>query len=244
MAYQRILDLPAVLRRAGLEVIEHPGWRERGLDPGQRFEPDTLVWHHDASAVGDSPSVPQSMINRFLVGAAQFWVCAGCNGAHRVGAWHIIASGRAPHAGEVLPGMPDNFDSVGVETDHTTGEEWPAELLRSLRVGSAAIFAHWRVHPSKALHFHKSICSPPGRKVDPDGLNLSEERQRVSNLMLKPAPVIPPPPKPAPKLTRGARIDAALKELRAARDNTKHPVRLGRIKAALKALRGIEQEEK
>lgn len=52
MSYNRITWLPDVLRAAGLTVIEHDGWRTRGLSTSQRFEPEKggVVWHHDASA--------------------------------------------------------------------------------------------------------------------------------------------------------------------------------------------------
>lgn len=178
MAYQRITDLPAVLRKAGITVVLHDGWATRGLSTTQRFEPRALVWHHDASAPGDSPGVPAYMIRNFANAGAQIWV-------DRAGRWHFIASGRAAHAGTVLPGKPDNYTSVGIETDHTTGEDWPDALLTSLRTGTAAILAHWKTTPSDGLHFHKTICSPPGRKVDPDGLDLAAERKRVAVLMAR-----------------------------------------------------------
>lgn len=184
MSYNRITWLPDVLRAAGINVVLHKGWKTRGLSTAQRFEPRAFTWHHDASARGSSPAVPQAMIDRFATAAAQCWVCLGCKGAHPVGTWHIIASGRAPHAGAVLPGMPGNPDSVGVETDHTTGEAWHPDLLASLRKGTAAALAHMHISADRGLHFHKTVCSPPGRKPDPDGLDLKTERARVAELIV------------------------------------------------------------
>lgn len=175
MSYNRITWVPATLRAAGLTVVEHAGWRARGLSTARPFTPSTLVWHHDASPKGDSPGVPAYMIANYDTHGAQLWV-------DRRGRWHIIASGRAAHTGETLPGMPTNETSIGIETDHTTGEDWPPVLLASLRKGSAALLNHLKVKPSSGLHFHKSICSPPGRKVDPDGLSLSNERSVLSGL--------------------------------------------------------------
>lgn len=171
MGYAYCAWLPDVLRAAGLTVVEHDGWRSRGLAGGV-FEPKAVVWHHDASPKGDSPGVPAYMIRNFSNGAAQLWVS-------RYGEWHVVAAGRAPHAGVVLPGMPGNSTSIGIETDHTTGEEWPPALLDSLRIGTAAILARLGVG-AEGLHFHKTVCSPPGRKVDPDGLSLAAERQAVA----------------------------------------------------------------
>lgn len=164
-------------------MVCEPGWRRRGLSTSLPFDPKNVVWHHDGSAKGASPGVVAFMLSRFATAAAQAWVCMGCDGAHPIGTWHVLASGRAPHTGPTLPGMPTNYDSLGVETDHTTGESWHPDQLRSLRVGTAAILEKMRRRPSRALHFHKTICSPPGRKTDPDGLDLSMERVRVGALM-------------------------------------------------------------
>lgn len=183
MAYEWATWLAPVLREAGLSVVEEDGWRTRGLSTSQSFVPRHLVWHHDASAVGPSPGVPSYMIRNWSNAGAQLWVCLGCNGAHKVGTWHLVGAGRAAHAGVVRSGAPTNHTSLGVETDHTTGEAWHPDLLKSLRVGSAAIFNHLKRKPGGSLHFHKSICYPAGRKVDPDKLVLKNERRRVRKAM-------------------------------------------------------------
>lgn len=170
------------LRTAGLVVVEHDGWRVRGAagrtypNGGFTTPAPAVIWHHDASAPGDSPGVPAAMLARWDTAAAQLWVS-------RAGVWHILAAGVAWQTGAVLPGMPNNWTSIGVETDHTTGEDWPDALLDSLRLGTAVILRRLGRHPSTGLHFHKSICSPVGRKVDPDRLDLATERGRVATLM-------------------------------------------------------------
>lgn len=189
MSYNRITWVPAVLRAAGLTVVEHDGWKARGLSTTRSFTPRALVWHHDASPKGDSPGVPAYMIRNYERAGAQLWV-------DRQGRWHIIASGRAAHAGKTLPGMPTNETSIGIETDHTTGEDWPPALLASLRKGSAALLNHLAVTASAGLHFHKTICDPPGRKVDPDGLTLTKERSVVTGLCADLKYTDPTAPKP------------------------------------------------
>ena len=168
--YNRITWVVPVLQSVGIRVVTHKGWLTRGLTTAQRFTPTHVVWHHDASAKGDSPGVPQYMIDNFASAGAQIWV-------DRYGTWHIIASGRAAHAGKVVKGKPGNHDSIGIETDHTVNEVWPEALLLSLRKGTAAILKHMKEGPS-SLEFHKTIA--PGRKIDPDGLDLTQERQRVA----------------------------------------------------------------
>lgn len=164
------------LRAAGITVVEVPGWQSRSHGP----LPDApaIVWHHDGSDPGDSPGVLDWMVSNWDVASAQVWI-------DRAGAWHIVGDlgGKANHAGQVLPGAIGNADSIGIETDHTVGEDWPAAQLQSLRKGTAALFTLWGRDPADALTFHKAVA--PWRKVDPDGLDLAAERITVGALMPK-----------------------------------------------------------
>lgn len=166
--------LADVLRDAGLNVVEVPGWKTRGVD---LVDLDSLVWHHDGSPPGASPSVPAYMARQIDAGkaGAQTWVAMD-------GTWHLVAAGKCSHTGEVLPGKAGNSRALGVETDHTIGEGWPIAQLASLRRGTAAIFRHARL-TANDLEFHKTICSPPGRKTDPAGLDLTTERAAVAALL-------------------------------------------------------------
>ena len=181
--YQPAVWLADVLHAAGCHVVEETGWRRRGLSHRLPFTPAQPVWHHDSSDKGPSPGVPSFLIRNFQVASAQFWVCLGCEDKHPIGTWHLIAAGRAPHTGVTRPNVPTNFTSIGIETDHTVGEHWHPELLGSLRSGSAAILTHLKRPAGRALWFHKTICLPPGRKIDPAGLEQHQERRRVAALM-------------------------------------------------------------
>lgn len=178
--------LPATLRGAGIKVVETAGWT--GRSHGALPDKIKVVWHHDASAVGDSPGALNWMISNWANASAQVWL-------DNYGTWYLVGVGQAYHAGSVKAGMPGNKDSIGIETDHTTGENWPAAQLNSLRAGTAAIFKKQAVG-SDWLHFHKTICDPTGRKVDPDGLDLGAERSAVAKVMggtTPPAATTPPP---------------------------------------------------
>lgn len=189
--------LAEVLRAEGLQVVEHAGWQGRG---GELDALEAVVWHHDASPPGDSPGVCDYMLGRYDVAAAQAWVS-------RAGAWHLLGDGAAPHAGRVLLGKPGNRDSLGVETDHTTGEPWPAEQLRGLRVGTAAILRRAGA-TATGLEFHRTVCSPVGRKSDPDGLDLTAERAAVARLLAREDTAMSPEDR--------AHLDGRLDELTAA----------------------------
>lgn len=136
-----------------------------------------IVWHHDASAQGFSPGMAAYIQRQVRDGkpGANVWV--GLDGG-----WRFLAVGVTYHAGKVLPGKPGNSRSVGIETDHTTGEVIGLDLLLSLRAGTAALLEHWE-RDAEAVEFHKTICAPVGRKTDPDGLDLAVERAAVAELI-------------------------------------------------------------
>lgn len=189
--------LPQVLKDAGISFVITSGWENRSH--GELADELNVVWHHDASPPGDSPGALGWMISNWDEASAQIWV-------DRRGVWHLVGVGVAWHAGSTGSGFPTNRNSIGIETDHTTGEDWPDDLLQSLRRGTAAILKA-RGRTSSALYFHKQIAIPFGRKQDPDGLDINLERAHVAGLIVGPivpeVPVTPPAtvptaPKPAP----------------------------------------------
>ncbi len=98
------------------------------------------------------------------------------------GKWWFVGAGVAWHAGAVLPGMPGNYDAIGIDPTKRRARTWSPALLSSLRRGTAAIMRAMK-QPASDLHFHKTICSPVGRKSDPSGLDLASERNTVRALM-------------------------------------------------------------
>ena len=180
MAYEWVTWLAEVLRDGGVSVVEYPGWTTRGQDDGG-FEPRALIFHHDASAAGPTPSEPAYLADLSHPGA-QCWVAMD-------GTWHLIAAGRMWHAGTgqgwgVIPADQGNTYSIGVETDHTTGETWPSAQLDSIRLGMAAICKARRWDPAQAIAGHKEFA--PGRKDDPDGVDLDAFRRDVADLITHP----------------------------------------------------------
>ncbi|MFC6094724.1 N-acetylmuramoyl-L-alanine amidase [Saccharothrix lopnurensis] len=170
-----LAGLADALRAAGLTVIEHPGWTDRGQKDGA-FAPVAAMLHHDASPHGDSPGVPAFMANLRNNGA-QTWVDRG-------GRWHLVAAGRMWHAGLGGPWGPisrddGNTDSVGVETDHTVGEDWPTAQLYGLRRGLAVLLRHIGA-PASALCGHREYRTT---NPDPDGLDMAHERAEVARIM-------------------------------------------------------------
>lgn len=182
-----LTDLVKILKNAGIDAEgmtykrgPYVGrkWKYVGFG-GQGYEAfKGIMWHHDASPQGDSPGALDWCMYMDIAPAAAIWV-------DRRGKWWVYAAGRTNHAGvgySPLSGQ-DNGNAVylGIETDHTTGEAWPEAQITSLRKGTAAIMQAYGLDPNVALEFHKTYS--PGRKDDPDGLDLKAERRRVAKLV-------------------------------------------------------------
>lgn len=180
------LNIPSILRSAGVTQVAIAGWQTRG-HRGNAFWPRALLLHHDASPPGNSPGALQYLIHGFDSDDdtnydAHIWV-------DRFGTWHIIAAGYAQHAGigsgcGNIPRNNGNTYSIGIETDHTTGEPWPDMQLRSLKVGCAALTRAYGVSPLETIWGHKEYA--PGRKDDPDGIDMAEFRLSVQNIVTSP----------------------------------------------------------
>jgi len=200
--------LADVLRAADRSVVEHEGWKTRGRPRSVGpFTPDGLIWHHDASPRGASPSVARFVFNEgrpaegIPAPLCHLWVCAGCNGAHPVGTWHVGAAGRANHAGEGagfrgIGADLGNTRALGVETDNTTGEPTPPQMYDSLVIGSAAILEHLGSDPHELLAGHKEYAA--GRKIDPDDIDMEKARRDVAAVMRRKHRAAEDGPKPTP----------------------------------------------
>lgn len=178
------------LRRAGLSVAPYPSWTGRGRPRSSGpFTPRGLVIHHDASPKGPSPAVARFLAEEgrpaegIPAPLSQLWVCAGCDGKHPVGTWHVLAAGRANHAGtgsgfgKIGADLGSSL-TLGVETDNTTGEPTPQAMYDSLVVGSAALLQHMRSDPMGWLAGHKEYAK--GRKIDPDDVDMGQLRDDVA----------------------------------------------------------------
>lgn len=187
-------DLVKVLRQNGIPVqgmtykygrYAGKSWKDVGYNGLGYQEFRGIMWHHDSSPVGDSPSAldwcmywAKDANGNDLTPAAAIWV-------DRRGKWFVYAAGRTNHAGlgssPIAPNNTGNQFLLGIETDHTEGESWPKEQIDSLRKGTAVLMKHYGLDPKVALEFHRSYA--PGRKTDPHGLDLGRERRRIARLM-------------------------------------------------------------
>lgn len=187
-----LTDLVDVLSKAGVPAIgmkytrgpySGKSWKQVGFNGQGYRELRGVMLHHDASPPGDSPSALDWCMYMDIAPAAAIWV-------DRSGKFWCYAAGMSNHAGlgshPLAPDNTGNFYFLGIETDHTEGEEWPLLQLENLRKGVAAILAAYELDPFKALTFHRTYA--PTRKTDPAGLDLATEQKAVAKLMGRATP--------------------------------------------------------
>jgi hypothetical protein len=162
----RALWLPDRLTEFGLHVVLHDGWQTRGSTD---FDPKLVVCHHTAvkgSAVNvcikGRPDLPGPLCHVVLA---------------RDGAAHVIASGKANHAGAGgWAGYSGNRRALGIEADNDGHEPWPAVQVEAFQRCAAAMLAGIGQDPSFVCG-HREWA--PNRKVDPHSLDLNAFRAAV-----------------------------------------------------------------
>lgn len=161
----RLVWLPEILRAAGLTAIEEDGWRTRGH--GDMSEVCGVLFHDTAGRpTGDAPSLSTVIEGRpDLAGPLAHLLLA------RSGAFHIIAAGKAWHAGEgQIGGVSGNYNAslIGIEAENAGDgkDPWPQPQMDAGAKGVAAILTHCNLKASMCMG-HKEYALPVGRKVDP-----------------------------------------------------------------------------
>lgn len=197
-------------------IVEEPGWQTRGRPADQfRFRPSGVLDHHTA-CMAPAGHTGESCVRSIIAGRADapgpisqiLGTPPHADGWPRV---HVIAAGRANHAGSGrVPwnGATDgNAELVGIEWcgpparwDDRTIEvraRVTAAILRGLGVPLDHVATHWE------------YATPRGRKIDPSGPWHREPslpqlspwdpvrwRERVAAV----AGTVPNPPNPQPEL--------------------------------------------
>lgn len=171
--------LPNVLRLAGLQVVEHPGWETRSRAGG--ISPQGLVVHHTVTPF----SMADKEVERLLAdGYRQLPGPLVQLGLRRNGTFVVIAAGRCNHNGYGEWGN----DSIGVEAyNNGIDEPWPVAQMEAWVKGCAAIcrYMGWDETKVKA---HRE--TDPKRKIDPHSINMDDFRFWVALNILRGVPVV------------------------------------------------------
>ena len=175
----RLLWLPSALKAAGLKVNTVGGWETRGKP---QMHPKVVVLHHTAAPPGrNAPSLQVVIDGRSDLPGPLCHVLIG-----RDGVCHVIASGRAHHAGTgQWFGVTGNSNAIGIEVENvgTPAEPWKPALVETM-VRCAAACADAADIPPRMVCGHKEWA--PRRKVDPHSLSLDDIRARIDRLLSTP----------------------------------------------------------
>lgn len=172
------LWLPDVLRAEGLEVREHPGWRDRGHgDFGSIWG---VVVHH----TGSFGATPGSIANHPQLGlCSQLYL--GSDGVYTV-----VGAGIAWHAGQGShPGLPDNNANnytIGIEAANDGGgtpgrphrSSWSDAQYDAYVRGVGAILRHLG-HDASHVIAHKEWAGAAQGKWDPGAIDMQIFRRDV-----------------------------------------------------------------
>lgn len=177
-----LTDLADVLRNAGLEVVEEPGWKQRGHGP--MTDVLGVTCHHTAN--GGAPGVEPS---RAVVRDGR----PGLDGplAHLLlrtdGVYRVIAAGLCYHAGVSRRSDQTNSHRIGIEAEAKgvpgTATDWSAVQMDAYRRGCRALMENYGFGLEQVLG-HKETCAPPRRKSDPD-FDMSDFRHGVAKVNLR-----------------------------------------------------------
>jgi hypothetical protein len=170
------LWLADVLRAAGLQVVEYPGWRDRGHgDFGNIWG---VVMHHTGS---NPPSnCPQCIAEHPELGlASQLHLSRG-------GVYTVLGAGIAWHAGAgSYPGIAkDNANQVtiGIEAENNGTEGWGDAQYDAYMIGVAAILNHIEQPYTHAIG-HKEWAGASQGKWDPGGMDMNIARSAIRSYM-------------------------------------------------------------
>jgi hypothetical protein len=167
--------IAVALRDWGLTVREARDWRTRGSSD---FQPRGHVCHHDV--IGDQAGTHDQVPGIIIHGRpdlpgplANFWL-------ERDGDVHLVAAGRANHAGEGgWRNLTGNSSVWGTEANNlgTPTDPWPDTQLDAWYRLCAATCEFSGFDPSMVCG-HKEWA--PDRKVDPHSLDMARFRADVA----------------------------------------------------------------
>jgi N-acetylmuramoyl-L-alanine amidase len=169
----RQTNLAEALRASGVDVREESGWQSRG---GDSFNPRGVVCHHTG------PGSPAALLRLCIQGRSDLPGPLANVVLDPSGVAHVIAAGRANHAG---PGgwkhLQGNSSVFGIEAVHAgDASPWPAAQIESYhRICNGML----RLVGSRAdlVCGHKEWS--PRRKPDPASLDMNSFRSAVAALL-------------------------------------------------------------
>jgi hypothetical protein len=174
-------------RLTGYPVVEVAGWQARGH--GGLASVEAVVCHHTAGpAAGEAPSLAVVRDGRADLAGPLSHLVLG-----RSGTVYVVAAGKAWHAGtSTWDGLTAlNERSIGIEAESVgNGHDWTAQQ-RDCYPRLVAALLHYMRRPAWRAAGHAEVAVPPGRKIDPTGIDMSQLRATVARMLDDPMRRIP-----------------------------------------------------
>lgn len=172
-------DLAQAVRSSGLDVVELPGWRDRGR-PGS-FSPDGVLCHHTGGASDDRGYVDWMA----TVGRSDLPAPLCQLALDRKGTVYVLAAGRANHGGTArstgpMPAGDANTMYIGIEAMNTGSEGWSDRQYDAYARLCAALCRHYG-WPASHVRAHRET-SVTG-KWDPGLLDMDRFRTDIATLI-------------------------------------------------------------
>jgi hypothetical protein len=180
VTYQWLTWLPAALRDAGCRVVTVDGWQTRGRPSSTGdFDPYAVLWHHTGtttSRANPAPTLGMCIKGRSDLTGPLCQVLIGYDGT-----CHVIAAGRANHAGACNGNGPTrpgdgNAQMVGFEIDYNGTQPMSGAQYDAAIKAAAAVVAHYG-NDERYCRGHKET-SETG-KWDPGGYSMDTMRADV-----------------------------------------------------------------
>jgi len=174
--------LPDALRAEGCTVVTYDGWKNRGRPASTgEFDPYAALWHHTgthSSKADPNPSLSVCINGRPDLAGPLCQVLIGYDGV-----CHVIAAGRANHAGTCNGAGPTksgdgNAQMVGFEIDFDGSQQMSdVQYDAAIRAG-AAVVKHYE-HDQDYCLGHKETSTTG--KWDPGGYSMDAMRKAVKD---------------------------------------------------------------
>jgi hypothetical protein len=193
MTQRRLTDLATVLRKAGLKVVEVPGWQTRSRPESTGgFAPRGNLWHHTGAKDTNPLSIDDDRayanwlaeIGRSDLPAP---LCQASIG--RDGTIYVCAAGRGNHAGQArasgpMPAGDGNALFIGWECQNTGTEGWSGPQYEAMVKAAAATSKAygWTADANRA-HKETSVTG----KWDPGALDMDEFRADIAEQLAAPS---------------------------------------------------------
>lgn len=178
-------NLATIARETGYPVVEVPGWTTRHHGPFAAHVGAT-VCHHTAGADPHETASNFPSLRAVRDGVPGLAGPLSNYGLGFDGTIYVIASGTCWHAGTGgWAGMTRNSECIGIEAEDAGDGDWTPEQ-RDCYPRLCAVICQFLGVGAHTVCGHKEWAEPPGRKIDPAGIDMAQFREQVQQYLNNP----------------------------------------------------------